>query len=339
MTRAQRVAGTALVIAAAAAALWLTARIGEPMPRTPKGRPDLTGLWAGPAGVMAEPYGPFWNADATAHDEERTARTSASFAEPGWRAFFGRTVLRRSPATDKRLMRPSGAVQLRRRDERRRARGEADSWLDRNTWERCITRSLPPAALPEAHADRWLVLQTPSLVTIVTEALHEHRIAPIGQQQQTPPRSWLGTSKAHWNGDTLVIETSGFREDLDGGEIAPASPIPGQHRGSGAHLQVIEKLRPAGKDRIEVEVEANDPTVYVRPLVYAFTLRREAADSTMYEYACHEGNRAMLGMLAGGRADEERSLAASRAGVDARAAAGHPGVAAPALPFWQPAGP
>ena len=325
--------------AAAAALFWLLAGLSLPVARDAAGRPDLTGLWAGPPLVVAESSGPSAHAPAAAREADRAARTSASFAAPGWRALLGPTVLRRRPSADVRLMHPAAAVRLRRRDAARRARGEADSWLDRNTWERCITRGLPPAALPEAHADRWFILQTPRVVAIVTEALHEHRIAVVGGRPAPVPAGWLGASTARWAGDVLILETDRFRHDLDGGDVAPASPIPAQHRGSGAGLRVVERLRASSRDRIEVEVEVLDPAVYLRPLVYGFTLRREPAASLLYESACHEGNRSMSGILAGGRVDELRSLQASRAGVDARAAAGHPGVIAPALPFWQPSAP
>lgn len=150
--------------------------------------------------------------------------------------------------------------------------------------------------------------------------------------------AWFGVSTGRWAGDVLIFETTGFRHDLDGGALAPASPILPQHRGSGAALRVVERLRASGRGAIEVEVEVLDPTVYVRPLVYGFTLRREALQSALYEYACHEGDRSMAGILRGARADEQRALRVSRAGVAARAAAGHPGVSAPVLPFWQPAG-
>ena len=119
-------------------------------------------------------------------------------------------------------------------------------------------------------------------------------------------------------------------------------PIRGQHRGSGAALRVVERLRASGRGAIEVAVEVLDQTVYVRPLVYGLTLRREAASSALYEYACDEGNRSgnrsMVGILRGVRADEQRALRASRAGVEVRAAAGPPGVSVRALPFWQSAG-
>ena len=108
-------------------------------------------------------------------------------------------------------------TRLEQREAARYNRGEADSWVDRNNWERCITRTLPLAML-STYASNYQILQTPDYFVIFVEMIHEPRIIPLDGRPRLPAglRQWLGDSRGHWEGDTLVVETTNFVNKLDG---------------------------------------------------------------------------------------------------------------------------
>ncbi|MCY4507544.1 MAG: hypothetical protein OXG35_11375 [Acidobacteria bacterium] len=303
-----------------------------PVARGPDGRPRLDGVWRGPSGASLDHDAVTAFPPELADALEAAGRTATGF--PGARGRSGYRSLRRDRGSK---LRPETASELRRRDRARLDRGEADSWVDRNTWERCLTRGLPPAALPGPQADRWQILQTPGVVAIVSEALHEVRL--VRTDGELPPpvvQQWLGTSVGRWAGDTLVVTTMGVRSPLDGGLPAAADPLPGAHPGPGSDVVLTERWTPADGRRLDYELVVSDPRTYRSEVVYRFALEREPAGSVLFEYACHEGNRSMTGMLAGNRADEARGRYWSAVGVAERAWMGRPGVAGPARPFVAP---
>ena len=297
--------------------------------RTEQGRPDLSGVWQGPSGTPLE-RAAWGRPPAELRDALRRNReTIGAFGDSTGRGEFGTLRVGQHGAGLKR----TAAMRLRGLDRARLERGEADSWFDRNTWERCISRGMPPAALPEAHADHWQIFQTASLLAIVGEALHETRFIWLDRDTAAGPSGWLGYSTGRWTGDTLTATTTRFRTETGEAGTLPADPIPGMHRGTGSDLTLTETWTAAGRDAIDYEITLDDPSVYTVPVRYRYRLRRAPAGTALYEYACHEGNRSMLGILRGARHDEQRARTASRIGVAARAWGGHPGVTAPARPF------
>ncbi len=316
----RRAAGAALVaVLTVAANEW--AGIEAPAPRTPSGRVDLTGLWRGPRAlpeIPAEPEGD---------------QINASFTEARGALLF--SPLRTQPEQGTSPLTPAARVRLLRRDAARAGRTEADSWTDRNSWERCITRGMPAGTLPEAHADRWLILQTDDTVTIVAETLHETRITRFAERAPAGPRQWLGQRVARWEGDTLAIESAWFRIDPD--TAGDADPLRGAHPGPNDALRIVERWTALSHERIAYSVEAADPLTYDRRVVYAYTWRREPEDQALHEDACHEGNRSMANMLRGARANPAESRADNRAKIRERLRRGHPAVAWPATRFIGPA--
>ena len=130
------------------------------------------------------------------------------------------------------------------REPARSGRGEADSWLDRNTWARCISRTLPIAMIPNIYNANYQILQTPTHVVIVMEMIHEARIVPLSGQPHAADdiRQWLGDARGYWDGDTLVVETTHFNAKLDGGDYQPSHVTPTGPRGSGETLPVVARL-------------------------------------------------------------------------------------------------
>ena len=177
-----------------------------------------------------------------------------------------------------------------------------DTWQDRHIWERCVTRGgMPNAMFPRAYNNNMQVFQAPGYVVMLLEQVHELRVVPLDGRPQVSGRvtQWNGLSRGYWEGDTLVVETANI--DSRASALQPWSLF-SSHVGSGAGLTLVERFTRVSEDRLEYEVEVNDPQMYTRPWTVAFPF--EALNDVMYEYACHEGNEGMIGILAGGRAED-----------------------------------
>ena len=167
----------------------------------------------------------------------------------------------------------------------------AVTWEDRSLFERCVTRGLP--RLPGGYNQNLQILQTAEHVVILYEMMREARVVPLDGRPHLPAavRLWHGDSRGRWEGDTLVVETANFSPKND-------------FRGAGAGLRLVERFTRVDADTIDHQVTISDPTTFTRAWTAAIPLRR--TDAPMYEYACHEGNYGMEGIMAGARADERR---------------------------------
>jgi hypothetical protein len=171
-----------------------------------------------------------------------------------------------------------------------------DSWLDRSLFERCITRGMPGAMSPTAYNNNYRITQSPGYVAIQIEMLGGTRIIPTDGR---PPiaaslRQWMGHSVGRWEGDTLVVETTHFTDRV-------------LYRGAAENLRLLERFTRVGKGEIDYRVTITDPTTFTRP----WTLAIPYVDTgeQMFEYACHEGNYGLAGILEGAR-EEERAATA-----------------------------
>jgi hypothetical protein len=204
------------------------------------------------------------------------------------RDWENRTSLITDPA-DGRLppMTPEG---MKRRDAtlaamRRAAAGPEDRALQ----ERCITYGSP--SLVAGYQSAYEIIQTPDTVALTLEMIHDTRVIPLDQRPHLAPavRQWLGDSRGHWEGDTLVVETANYK---------PRSFM----SRSSEQLHVVERFSQTGPNTLKYEMTINDPGTWTRPWSLMIPLSR--ADHPMYEYGCHEGNYGMTGILAGARAEE-----------------------------------
>ena len=165
-----------------------------------------------------------------------------------------------------------------------------DSWLDRGFWERCIIYG-PMPRLPRSYNPNLQIFQTQDYVAILYEMIHEVRIIPLDGRPHVGQnlRQWLGDSRGRWEGDTLVVETSNFSDKTN-------------FRGSAETLQLVERFRRLDEDTLMYEFTANDPSTWTRPWTAQIPMPRSAGQ--IYEYACHEGNTGLPGILAGARFEE-----------------------------------
>ncbi len=176
-----------------------------------------------------------------------------------------------------------------------------DSWEDRHIWERCVTRGgMPNAMFPRSYNNNMQLFQTRDHVVMLLEQVHEVRVVPLDDR---PPLAsnvgqWNGDSRGHWEGDTLVVVTTNFDHRVSA--LQPWS-IFNSKDGSGEGMILTERFTRTDWG-LEYEIEVNDSQMYTRPWTVAFPF--EPLDGLMFEYACHEGNAGMEGILSGGRADD-----------------------------------
>ena len=169
----------------------------------------------------------------------------------------------------------------------------ADNPEDRGLGERCLTsfaNSAGPVMLPLMYNNNYLFVQSKDTVAILVEMVHDVRMIHIGAAHRTDGlRPWFGDSIGRYEGDTLVVETTNF-------------PKAQAFRGAWKELKVTERFTRKGPHRMLYQFMVEDPTVWEQPWggEYEFS----SSKGQLYEYACHEGNYAMAGILGGARAEE-----------------------------------
>ena len=300
------------VIWCACSALALAGAVAAQSPeaplRTPDGHPDLQGYWYfGSATPLERPREfegkAFLTADEAAAFELRTAERRQDVLAvhgPEWLDYGShvggdrRTSLIVDPP-DGRV--PPLTPEARVREATRRAveqSGIADNPEERTPQERCLVFGAGPPLLPGPYNNNMQLVQTAGAVLVHSEMIHDARVVTMDGRPAPPAsvRSWLGSSRGHWEGDALVVETTNF-----------ASLV--TFRGSDEHLRVVERFTPDGSDALRYEFTIDDPTAFTRPWTGAFTMTRTS--DKMYEYACHEGNYGLMNILSTARAVEREA--------------------------------
>ena len=180
----------------------------------------------------------------------------------------------------------------------------ADSWEYMSVWDRCITRGVPAGMFPAGYNNAYQIMQVPGYVVIYYEMIHEARIIPLDARPHLPSnvKLWNGDSRARWENNTLVVDTTNYN---DKGWIA-TSAATGRIKGipQSEALHVVERFTRADRETINYEVTIDDRNAYTQPWKVAIPLTRDP-DYKMFEYACHEGNHAVENVLSGGRAAEK----------------------------------
>jgi hypothetical protein len=165
---------------------------------------------------------------------------------------------------------------------------------------RCITPGVPRLGGRYGAGDfgYYQIVQAPGYVVLFSEVMHQTRIIPLDGRPHLPQqlRAWDGDSRGRWDGKTLVVDTTNF---------SPKSNF----MGSAENLHLVERFTRITPDEIRYEVTVDDPTVWTRPWTAMVRLRR--TDEVLYEYACHEGNLPLEGILAGARAQERAAKGAA----------------------------
>jgi hypothetical protein len=318
--------GFAAALGAQAPARSATTRTWT-VPRTPDGQPDLQGIWTNATLTPLER--PRQLADRRFLTEEEAAALEAQAASRqanaddltarqaalkrgdigSYNQFWfdsGSTIL---PTRQTSLVvdPPDGRVPVRPEAEARR-----DAALARSTehpefmsmWDRCISRGAPGWVIPAGYNNAYQIIQTRGYVAIHAEMIHDTRIIPLAPEPPLPSTVRLleGDSRGRWDGDTLVVETTNFG---DRNWIA-TSAASGRIKGipQSPSLTIVERFTRVGPIRLDYEARIEDPEIFTGPWTLAFPLMKDE-EYRIYEYACHEGNRAVEGVLRGARYQEK----------------------------------
>ena len=303
---------------------------GYQVPRTPDGKPDLQGVW-GNNNVTPMTRPRQWKDKQTLTDaevEELKTMASRSVDESG-DAIFGNFVQQLLDARDKGEFKqvsydpttgnynqfwmaerewdnrtslivdpPNGQFPpLTKEGEARRAaaaakprlRGPADGPEDRPLSERCISYGAPRTG---ANYNSYVqIIQSPDTVVLLQEMIHDARVVPMTNTPHLPAhiRQLHGDPRGRWEGDTLVVETTNYLNGI---------------QGSTNNVKVTERYTRVSPEFINWSITIDDPATWTQ--AYTFMIRLKKTDGLIYEYACHEGNYGMEGILAGARAEERK---------------------------------
>lgn len=180
--------------------------------------------------------------------------------------------------------------------------------------ERCLVGfNAGPPLTPSGYNNNLRIIQTPNHLVIFTEMVHSARIIPIDGRPHLPEgmNEWSGDSRGHWDGDTLVIKTTNFTDKIPTFQLPLSLDGLGDSGAVGvaSNMRLTERLTLAGESRLIYEYTLNDPSTFTQPFTVVIPLR--ATDDQIFEYACHEGNHAVPGMLRGARQMEKEEASAA----------------------------
>ena len=300
--------------------------------RTPWGVPDLQGTWTGSTITPLERPREFADKavlskeeaaalEARARNQSATERRPAQ-GDPGTynQIWFDpssavvpdrRTSLIVDPPDGRIPFTPEGRA-LATRASSHYGTGARDSYVDLDTGERCLTDGMP---IPywTGYNNNYLIVQTPQNLVLVAEMFHDVRVIPLDGRPRTHLPQWMGESRGNWEGDTLVVETTDFADKSNYWWAT-------SWRAARPTLRIVERFKRIDVETLDYEFTMRDATMFTRPWTARFPLTtnqkaRGVTEGPLYEYACHEGNYAIVNVLKGARAQE---AAAATSGTDRR---------------------
>jgi hypothetical protein len=295
------------------------------VPRLKDGHPDLNGFWNNanltpfqrPAGLGEKQY--FTSDEARAFEktrleevdrDRRNGKSQADLDGAYNEVWFDRgTKIAKSGRTSLIIDPPDGRVPpltatAKTKFEKINAElalHPADNPEDLPLPVRCLMFSqVGPPMLPGNYNDNYEIVQTPENVSILAEMGNITRVIPVGGKPHLPStmRQWTGDSKGHWEGNTLVVDTTGFRyTNRSRFGVVFGGP-------SDENLHVTERFTRTDADTLLYRATVEDETVYTKPWTIEVPMKK--IEGPIFEYACHEGNYGMTGILGGARAEEKK---------------------------------
>ena len=186
-----------------------------------------------------------------------------------------------------------------------------DSVADFGTWTRCITRGLPEGMFPNPYNNGIQIVQAPGYVVINLEMIHEARIVPLGNMPAIPGviKQWLGSSRGHWEGNTLVVQTTNFNGQTSMTDV-PTRGAPKDPRSSSTEMKIVERFHRTAKDRMTYTVTIDDPVTQTAPWSAQLPWKRDDSYQ-IYEYACNEDNEAIRNFIVTSRYRRAHEVAKS----------------------------
>jgi hypothetical protein len=310
--------GLALACAAVLVSATATPLFGQSAPRTPWGDPDLQGTYTNtyengtplerPDEFAGRKLEDVKGEELVAIRKKIQARTVGNFQGPihapdnWWQDNLdlhkGSQAWLVIDPPDGKIppMTPEAQRRVAERAAARKAsgRGPADSYTDRSLYDRCITRGLPGSMMPSIYGNQFQIVQAPGYVAVLYEMIHETRIIPL-DGRGTIARNItqdMGDARGHWDGDTLVVTTTNFKERSIYRNANPET------------LVLTERFQRIAPDKVRWTVTVNDPSTWTKPWTFSLPLTADPNPVPLYE--CHEGNYGLKNILSAARAEEKQ---------------------------------
>ena len=265
------------------------------VPRTPWGEPDFQGVWTGDAahGIPMERPRDLTDTEVLTPEQAAARRERGTLGSIwGYESEWRDTTLgyvKSAPSQQVAMVidppdgripdfTPEAQARLANRVDTSGVRRLAAGPEDLSPWVRCITRTLIPT--PQVYNNGMQIVQGPGYVAVQREMIHETRVIPTEPKPHVGESitSWLGDARGHWDGDTLVVETSNLKRGVNG---------------STTDAQITERFTRVGPEMLEYEYTVNDPSTWTAPWTARMLMRPAPGTGVIYEFACHEGNYAM----------------------------------------------
>ena len=293
--------------------------LGSKIPRTSWGSPDLQGVWT--AATVTPLERPLSLGDKPILTEEERAKieiereqflqSRSANPDPGTPGGYNRFWLDSGTLTleDGRssliIDPPDGRIPWQPESKQwsdvqsaRYGVGPYDDYTDLDTGERCITDGISMVAL-QPYNMNYQIVQTEDTIVIAHEMYHEYRIIPLDDRPFVSDKitQWLGDARAHWEGDTLVIESRNFADKLDHYWAWP-------WRSARGSLTLVERLTRIDDSNMEYLVTISDPKMFTQSWTISAPMTTDQAsrgvtEGPIFEFACHEGNYALPSVLRG----------------------------------------
>ncbi len=284
-------AGALVAVGAAQPGAQSPAPASWKVPRTPWGAPDLQGVWTSadltaqtndaprpPVAAPAAAAGTVQDVNPPNHWGERIQRVTFEAAPM-------------TPLGQERAATPKlgfGSFMT----------GSFAGPEDLGTWVRCLSRGMPGVMTPTAYNNNYQIVQSQDSLAVIAEMIHDARVIPLRAQPHIAPsiRQWLGDSRGHWEGDTLVVEVTNITDKAS-------------FRGSTGNLRVSERYTRTAPNTLHYEVTLEDAAAWTAPWKFYIDLALDHGQGRVFEYACHEGNYGMRNLLSASRAMDAEAAA------------------------------
>jgi hypothetical protein len=310
-----------LILTVASLASGQTATPYTP-PKTPWGDPDLQATWSGDSafGIPLQRPEALGNKaeltdqefkDKVARDEQTRKRAEAAVGsfrnDNSWLTrSFRQTSLVVDPPNGRVPALVPGA-EKRRTPQGTYGNGPFDSPTDFTLYDRCLTLGVIGSMTPKIYGNGYRIVQAPGYAVIMAEMIHEARVIPLDGRAHAGSgvKSYLGDSRGHWEGNTLVIETTNF----NGKGTVPGNPVY-----ASTELKIVERITRVEPELLRYEATVIDPQTYTKPYTISIPFTSPPGYQVM-PYECHEGNLAILQGLGGERAEDRAVEEDARKGI------------------------